>query len=340
MLIPTNFAAALFLLLLSLVCLGSWPNMLKLAGKRWPYELFYIDFAIGALLTAGIAAYTLGISGDLPFADRMLVAGRTAQAWVVLAGFLFNFGNILFVAAISLVGMSAAFPLAIGTALAITCGFHLHLNNSWLLIPGIGLMILTVTLAARASGEGIVAETNPVRQSGKPARPMRRSVRGIVTGVLGGVCLGLFYPIAENSMDPEYGVGPYAGILLFCIGVFCSTILFNVFFINMNIEGKRAHFHDYFRGRVRKHLLGLAGGFIFATGALAVTLVNVAPADPGIGAVLTFVLPFLAVLLGVLWGLTVWKEFTVEPKPARGLLARAAMVFACGLIVIGFGVAR
>lgn len=314
--------------------------MLKLEGKRWPYELFYIDFATGALLIAAIAAYTLGISGDLPFADRMLVAGRTAQAWVVLAGFLFNFGNILLVAAISLVGMSAAFPMSIGTALAITCGFHLRLNNSWLLIPGIGLMIFTVTLAARASGEGIVAEPTPVRQSGKPTRPMRRSMRGIVTGVLGGAALGLFYPIAANSMDPEDGVGPYAGILLFCLGVFCSTLLFDVFFINMNIEDKRARFHDYFQGRARKHLFGLAGGAIFAVGALAVTLVNAAPTDPGIGAMLTFVLPFLAVLLAMLWGLTVWKEFTVIAKPARILLFRAAIVFACGLIVIGFGVAR
>jgi glucose uptake protein len=314
--------------------------MLRLAGKRWPYELFYIDFAIGALLLAGIAAYTLGISGDLPFADRMLVAGRTAQAWVVLAGFLFNLGNILLVAAISLVGISAAVPLAIGTALAITCGFHLHLNNSWLLVPGIGLMILTVTLAARASSEGIVAETNPVRQGGKPVRPMRKSARGIVTGVLGGAALGLFYPIAANSMDPEYGVGPYAGVLLFCIGVFCSTILFDVFFINMNIEGKRAHFHDYFRGRARKHLWGLAGGAIFATGALAVTLVNVAPVDPGIGAMLTFILPFSAALLAVLWGLIVWKEFAAQPRPARALLVRAALVFACGLAAISFGVAR
>ncbi|HEY7306818.1 MAG TPA: GRP family sugar transporter [Bryobacteraceae bacterium] len=340
MLIPTSSAAALFLLLLSLVCLGSWANTLKLAGKRWPYELFYIDFAIGALILAGLAAYTLGTSGDPSFADRMLVAGRTAQAWVVLAGFIFNFGNILLVAAISLVGMASAFPLAAGIALVITCAFHLRLNNSWLLIPGIGLMIVAAILAARSCRENTGFEIGPSRQTGKATSTMRRPVRGILAAVLGGVGLGFFYPVAANSMDPEYGVGPYAGILLFSIGLFCSTILFDVFFINMNIEGKRARFRDYFRGRARKHLLSLGGGAVFAIGALAVTLVNAAPADPGIGAALAFIIPSASVLLAVIWGLSAWKEFTAASKQAKSSIARAVIVFTCGLLAIGFGMAR
>jgi glucose uptake protein len=340
LLIPTSSAAALFLLLVSLVCLGSWANTLKLAGKRWPYELFYIDFAIGALVLAGIAAYTLGSSGDPSFADRMLVAGRTAQAWVVLAGFIFNFGNVLLVAAISLVGMAAAFPLAAGIALVITCSFHLRINNCWLLIPGMGLMIIAAILAARACRENTGIESSPPRQTGKTNAAVRRPIRGILAAVLGGVGLGFFYPVAANSMDPEYGVGPYAGMLLFSIGLFCSTILFDVFFINMNIEGKRARFHDYFRGRARKHLLGLAGGAMFAIGALAVTLVNAAPADPGTGVALAFIVPLASVLLAVFWGLVGWKEFKAAPKHDKSSVVRAAIVFICGLVAIGFGMAR
>jgi glucose uptake protein len=141
-------------------------------------------------------------------------------------------------------------------------------------------------------------------------------------------------------MDPEYGVGPYAGILLFSIGLFCSTILFDVFFINMNIEGKRARFRDYFRGRARKHLLSLGGGAVFAIGALAVTLVNAAPADPGIGAALAFIIPSASVLLAVIWGLSAWKEFTAASKQAKSSIARAVIVFTCGLLAIGFGMAR
>lgn len=340
MLIPTTDTSTILLLILSLVCLGSWANTFKLAGKRWSYELFYVDFAIGAIVLAAIFAYTLGISGDLPFADRMLVAGRTAQAWVVLAGFIFNFGNILLLASVSLAGMAVAFPMTAATALIVVCGFHIRTGNLLLLICGAILMFLAILFDARACQRRLASRDKPVSRAAKGNEPIRRSGRGIVTGVFGGIALGLFYPVAQNGMDPEFGVGPYAGILLFCIGMFCSTILFHFLFLNMDIGGTRVRFGDYFRGKRSKHLLGILGGAVFAVGALAVMLVSAAPGDTGINTALVFVLPLTSVLLAVVWGIIAWKEFSAAIKGAKPALTGAVVLFACGLIAIGYGLAR
>src|ERR1035438_652517 len=44
---------------------GSWANTQKLAGnQKWPFELFYWDYAIGVLLFGILFAATLGSMGS------------------------------------------------------------------------------------------------------------------------------------------------------------------------------------------------------------------------------------------------------------------------------------
>ena len=55
MILPTTASAVWILAVVSLLCLGSWANSLKLAGK-WRFEYFYYDFVFGIVLCAGVAA--------------------------------------------------------------------------------------------------------------------------------------------------------------------------------------------------------------------------------------------------------------------------------------------
>jgi glucose uptake protein len=143
--------SVLLLLALSLLCLGLWPNLFKKSGSQWRFELFYFDFAVGALLLSVIAAFTFGSLGsEMAFSDRMLVAGRSAQVWAIGAGFLFNLGNMLLVAGASLLGISGAFPLGIGLAVIIGCCYNLRADNILTVIAGIVLMLLAVVLAGTA----------------------------------------------------------------------------------------------------------------------------------------------------------------------------------------------
>ncbi len=338
MLIPTTSSSALLLLLLSFICLGSWANLFKLTGTRWRFELFYFDFAIGVLALAVIAAYTLGSSGELAFSDRMLVAGRTEQAWVVLAGLIFNLGNMLLVAAISLVGMSLAFPISAATALLIWSCFDLRANNAALLSIGILLMLLAVLLGASA---GLKREQRGRENPNKRAlhkQGSRKSTKGVIAGILGGIALGLCFPIAAGSMDPEYGLGPYAGILLFGIGIFLSTIVFGVYFMRIAIEGGSLRFNDYLRGKWQKHILGWAGGVVFLAGALAAAVISAAPSTSGISPAGRFIVPLASVLLAMLWGIAAWKDLKGLPASGRLLVAFMAVSFAGGLVAIGFAV--
>jgi glucose uptake protein len=62
MILPQSYPSVLFLMVLSLLCLGSWASFYKFAGK-WRYEMFYLDFAIGLFLASVIYAFTLGNIG-------------------------------------------------------------------------------------------------------------------------------------------------------------------------------------------------------------------------------------------------------------------------------------
>ena len=62
MIVPTTYAAALLVTILSMICWGSWANTQKLSGK-WRFELFYFDYSFGVLVACVIAAFTFGHGG-------------------------------------------------------------------------------------------------------------------------------------------------------------------------------------------------------------------------------------------------------------------------------------
>src|SRR5580700_9371338 len=117
MILPATYNSALLLIILSMICWGSWANTFKLSGK-WRFELFYYDYSLGVLLAAIMAAYTFGSMGaDLSFSDNMIIALRRNMVYALGAGVVFNLANMLLVAAISVAGMAVAFPVGIGLAL-------------------------------------------------------------------------------------------------------------------------------------------------------------------------------------------------------------------------------
>lgn len=333
--------------MLAFFCLGLWPNTFKRAGSNWRFELFYFDFAVGAILLAVIAAFTFGTLGsEMAFDDRMLVAGKSAQAWAVGAGFLFNLGNMLFIAAISLLGMSAALPLSAGVALIIVSLFYFRADNIALLISGIVLLLVTLVLsgtACRLRDLGTPAAVKGAKKPLAPAAPKakaRRTTKGMLIALLSGIPLGLFFPLFVRVEPGDFGLGPYAGMLLFCVGVIVSTFICNFYFMNIAIEGGPIPFNAYFRGRANQHFLGFAGGAIWAAGALAATIAAAAPSGVGLSTFLRLIVPLASALLVLLCGLWIWEEFPARSKSARVCIALTALLFAGGLVLTGTGLAR
>lgn len=345
--IPSSSHAALLLLVVSFCALGSWANTFKATGSRWRFEWYSLDFSIGALLVGIVAAYTLGtIGGELSFSDRMLVAGYTKQAWELAGGVFFNVGNMLLLAAVSLLGLAAAFPLSIATALIVAALVNIRGHHSWLLAAGALVMLLAVYSIRKAFGAlyqaiaikpGTEVKTDARFRSKTPAQ---RGRRGMWIAILSGVPFGLVYGMISSSMQGDFGVGPYAGLLLFASGMVISTLFLNIFFLNVAITGPMSSHRPYRSGTMKQHLLGLLGGIIWAVGMLALFIAIYMLPQIELSPVIACVLPLASVLLMVFWGWAVWKEFPGEAVGARSALALGGLSYACGLVLLGFGFGR
>src|SRR5208283_5433367 len=100
MFIPQTYFAALFMMLLSMICWGSWANTQKLC-KGWRFELFYWDYVWGILLIALLLGFTLGSTAAASpdsFVRNLRAADGHHFLLAFLGGIVFNLGNILIVA--------------------------------------------------------------------------------------------------------------------------------------------------------------------------------------------------------------------------------------------------
>ena len=108
-------------MLVSMLCWGSWANTQKI-DKRWRFELFYWDYTWGLLICALLFGLTVGNKNPTSpdsFFQNIHNASLRSLLDAFLGGAIFNLGNLLLVAAISVAGMAVAFPIGAGLALVI-----------------------------------------------------------------------------------------------------------------------------------------------------------------------------------------------------------------------------
>ena len=274
MILPSTYLGAFYLMLLSMLCWGSWANSFKLT-RNWRFELFYFDYSLGVVLATGIAALTFGTLGfdGFSFADDVRHAGLRQDAWALAAGVVFNLANMLLVAAISIAGMAVAFPIGIGLALVIGVVWNYAINptgNKELLFGGMAVIVAAIIVDALAYRSYALQRSRQAAREGK-ARQVRKtmSTKGIILSLVAGVLMGSFFPLLQNAMGSEIGLGPVLGGLHFSIGVFFSTFVFNLVFMNLPIEGPPIEIGEYFKGSLKSHGLGILGGVIWAAGLIA-----------------------------------------------------------------------
>ncbi len=337
MVVPTTYASTLLLLVLSLICFTVWPSLYKSCEVGWRFELFSLDFALGGLVFAVLAAYTLGILGsEMSFSDRLVIAGREAEIWVVGTGFVLAFANLLLLASITLLGISVAVPLAFATAVILTAVSHfLSSPMQTLMGSAILLLLISVVFAASVERSRITGPKKPASLSNK--RTQRR--KGKILAILAGFALGFVHWLLKRTSNPEFGPGPYATVLLLAIGILISTPLFDFFFINIKVTAEPIRFNSYKLGTIRQHAAGIASGVIFMVGALAVSLALGAEGDEAPQPALILILPFLSAVACVLLGLRIWKEFSTAPRRASICLAVSLFCFVAGLVMAGTSLA-
>lgn len=327
MFIVETYPVAVLFCLITMLAWGSWANTQKLAGKSWRFELFYWDYVFGIVIFALFMALTagnLGASGR-PFLQDLAQAESAFLGSAFLGGVLFNGANILLVAAITLAGMSVAFPVGIGLALVIGVIVNYldsPLGEPWMLFGGVGLVSLAILLNAKAYNR-LSASQN--KSPGK----------GLLLAVLAGGLMGLFYKYVANSMFPDFAnpepgkLSPYTAVFIFSLGILLSNFIFNGLLMRKPIEGAKLRPADYFQGSMRDHWMGILGGLIWCVG-MSFSILASDKAGPAI----SYGLGQGATLVAAIWGIYIWKEFKGAPKGVHTLLNLMLLLYAAGLSLI------
>lgn len=346
MILPSTAFAVWILAIVSLLCLGSWANTLKLTGK-WRFEYFYYDFVFGIVICAGVAALALG-SGqpqELTFQDNLLLVGYRKMAFAMGGGVVLNLGMLLLLAAVSLAGMSIAFPLTLGVALVIGAAWD-FVNTRQANIPltfiGIALLLGAVVVAAlthirllRIRREAAQKALTPdPRIKSKRAKSAGAGL-AVILSVVGGIVLGMF-PKLLSGATGEGGLAPYPALVLISVAAVLSSPFFVLFFATFPVTSTAAMPSGYLAGSAKQHLLGLAGGIVWGAGMLTSLIVADAPSAAQPSALIQYVLSNAAPLVAVAWGLLVWREFRGGDHRVQMLAAGMVVLFLTGLGMVAF----
>jgi glucose uptake protein len=328
MFIVHDSTLAILLCVVTMLGWGSWANTQKLAGKeKWPFQLYYWDYAIGVLLFSILFAATagsIGTGGQSAWAN-LAAASATATGVAMFSGALFNLSNVLLVVAIDAAGMSVAFPLGVGLALVIgTVTSYIatpHGNPIYLSI-GVALVVFAMLFSAAASSS-----------MNKAAK--LTSLRGILFAIAAGCLMGLFYPQLISSMSPDFNViapgklTPYTAAVLFALGLFLSNFIINTVFLRL----ANLTYADYFRGSGKLHSLGILGGAIWML-ALSVNVLASGVAGPAV----SYALGQGATLIAAIWGVFIWREFQRAPKRSLTWITLMFLCYTSGLILVGLAI--
>jgi glucose uptake protein len=340
MILPQSYPSVLFLMVLSLLCLGSWASLYKFAGK-WRYEMFYLDFAIGLMLASVIFAFTLGNIGydGFNFVDDLQHAGKRQWLYVLVAGLIFNLGNMLLMAAVSVCGLAVAFPMGMGIALLLGTGLGIAgrpAGNSLLLALGCMLILTSIIVNAVSYRIMGVAQHEVLARAGR-ARSTRRPtpLKGIILALAAGLLIGSFTPLVEKARQGDLGMGPYAIGFIFAFAMFFSSFVFDIFFMNLPVEGEPIEFVEYFKGRAKQHVSGLASGLVWYAGMVLAWVCTSVPETLRGGPTLAFMLAAGSPVLAALWGIVVFREFKNSDMRVSILGTLMLALYLCGMAMIG-----
>jgi glucose uptake protein len=317
---PESYGIALVMMVVSMLCWGSWANTMKLT-PGWRFQHFYWDYVLGVLVMSVIWGITLGSTNQGPqsFMQNLSRAGSSAILYALLGGVVFNVANLLLVAAIEIAGLAVAFPVGIGLALVEGVVINYILDpkgNPYLLFGGLSLVIFAIVCDAMAYRRKEAGSTNV-------------STKGIVISILAGLLMGLFYPFVTKALTDPRPLGPYTVGFVFAVGILLCTIPANYALMRWPIAGGGAlSMRGYFTARGGWHMFAILGGLIWCTG----TVFNfVAGRAQLVGPAVSYAIGNGATMVSAAWGVIVWKEFSGAPAGVMRLIALMFILFVVGL---------
>src|SRR5712691_3609708 len=248
MFVPTTFAAALVMTILSTLCWGSFANTFKVT-RNYRFELYYWDYAAGIFLISVVLAFTMGSArgGDTTFLANLGSAAPLNLAWAAIGGFIFNIANVLLIAGIEIVGLAIAFPISIGIALVegVLLSYAIQpKGNAALLGAGVVMAVIAVIMIGKAYGE--------LQGSNRTI-----SRKGVMVCIVSGFLMGTFAPFVTRAMTAARPLTPYTVAVLFTFGAVICCFFFNTYLMRKPLAGTPVGFSGYANAPASYHTLGL-----------------------------------------------------------------------------------
>ncbi len=317
--VPSSVVTAQILMFITMVLWGSTGNTQKLAKTR--FEYYNWGYLTSQLVAAIIFAATFGMMGSgEKVTDNIMHAQTSAIVLALVAGVIFAVGDFLIVAAIGIGGIAVAFSVGMGvaTVTGTILGYIVDpVDSVPLLAAGLVVLVAAIFFESRANSKA----------SGKKQSHLKRA---LIIAVIGGLLLGCQFPIADIPMQGAHPLNAYSVLLLISIGAFVANFPVNYYFMRKPLgDEPPIRMDGYWHAPLRVHAWSWLGGLMYNSGFLFSLL-----AAPLAGAAAAWAFGNGSPLIGILWGLFLWKEF----KGVVGAGKFLAAMFACytvGLVLIG-----
>ena len=255
-----------------MLCWGSWANVLKIA-KGWRFELLYYDYSIGVALGAALAGLDLrhlGI-GWPPIRGRSGARRHHQLLCGFAGGVIFNLSNILVVGAIAVAGMGVAIPHRRGLALVVGVIWNYFVNPKGIRccsFVGVALVVGAIIVDAIAYRAHAVSQSAAGDKADAAAK-RAATWKGIRLAVIGGILMGMFYPLVEIGKSGEQGTRPLRGRVRLrpgCagLGLSCTTSTSCDFRLRAAAEFCEITCEE----TAWVHFLGIVGGIVWIAGSL------------------------------------------------------------------------
>ena len=224
MVLVQNYALAVFLCFVAMICWGSWQNTQNLIGKEWRFELYYWDYTIGIILFALLMAFTFGSFGsqgrsfipDLAQADA-----RKISFLQLLADSSGTSEHSFLLPQFPLPECRSLFPSVAGSA-----GFWGYLINYHGKTRRKSMVAVWRNRSDYYCNSAQYAIVQEARQPSEKA-----SLQGIMLSLLAGLCIAFFYRFVASSLATDFSpadagkISSYTAVVFFSLGAMSAQLL-------------------------------------------------------------------------------------------------------------------
>ena len=336
MAIPSAFTTVLLAALASLILGAVWLLTFRAAGKV-RFELFALDFGMGAFVAAMATGLTLGTFGtDIAFYDNLNIMRKSSVLFLFGFGMLTCLGLWLFLGAASVAGTATVFVTGASMAVLVSSlGTHMVRPMTSGLYVAISAVLLTaaVALGARAQIERLRQRDLDLLQkaaaAGVKGKVARSSpAKGLILAVASGIALGLMPPSVEwVQLRDEIAFGAYCITVLVGVAFLIGGPFIALFFLNLPVQGEALPFGAWLKLQPKQHLMGVLGGMLWFA---ALVGLYIACANPRaeMARNLAFAVSRGSLVLGAAIGIFVQGDYSISSSARMagliGLLAAMA----------------